>query len=59
MAPKRYLSLFLAILLCMQCLTGCSNSGSDVDPGTFIEEDKIYQDVIAGDFISEALNEQI
>lgn len=53
MAPKRYLSLFLAILLCMQCLTGCSNSGSDVDPGTFIEEDKIYQDVIAGDFISE------
>jgi len=37
----------------MQCLTGCSNSGSDVDPGTFIEEDKIYQDVIAGDFISE------
>ncbi len=53
MAPKRYLSLFLAILLCMQCLTGCSNSGSDVDPGTFIEEDKIYQNVIAGDFISE------
>ena len=53
MAPKRYLSLFLAILLCMQCLTGCSNSGSVVDPGTFIEEDKLYQDVIAGDFISE------
>lgn len=53
MAPKRYLSLFLAILLCMQCLIGCSNSGSDVAPGTFIEEDKIYQDVIAGDFISE------
>lgn len=53
MTPKRYLSLFLAILLCMQCLTGCSDSSGDVDPGAFIEEDKIYQDVIAGDFISE------
>ena len=53
MVPKRYLSLFLAILLCMQCLTVCSDSSGDVDPGAFIEEDKIYQDVIAGDFISE------
>jgi len=53
MAPKRYLSLFWGMLLCIQCLTSCSNSSDGINHDILIKEDKIYQDVIAGDFISE------
>lgn len=49
MESKQYLSLFLVMLLCMQCLTGCSNSGGDVGPGTFIEEDKSHFSICGRD----------